>query len=98
MKLRRSRGEGCVSLRRDGRWMARVDLGWRDGKRRYKAIYGRTRREVTSALQTTLPAAQQGTLLGDERQTVGDYLGRWLADVARTRVRPRTYAGYAGHN
>jgi integrase len=76
--------------------MARVDLGWRDGKRRYKAIYGRSRRDVTNALRNALAAAQHGTLATDERQTVADYLTRWLADVARTRVRPRTLVGYEG--
>jgi integrase len=27
-------------------------------------------------------------------KTVGEFLTRWLTDVARTRVRPRTYVGY----
>lgn len=30
---RRGRGEGSICQRPDGRWMGRVDLGWRDGKR-----------------------------------------------------------------
>jgi len=74
--------------------MARVDLGWRDGKRRSKAIYGRTRRAVADTLRDALRAAQQGTLVGDERQTVPGFLTRWLHDVARPRVRPRTFVGY----
>ena len=37
---RRGRGEGSITQRADGRWMARVDLGWQDGKRRYKSVYG----------------------------------------------------------
>jgi integrase len=74
--------------------MARVDLGWQDGKRRSKAIYGRTRRAVADALQNALRAAQDGTLVADERQTVPAFLARWLQDVARTRVRPRTFVGY----
>jgi integrase len=93
---RRGKGEGSITQRSDGRWMGRLDLGWRDGKRRYKAVYGKTRREVVDRLRTSLSAAQQGTLISDERQTLGEYLTRWLADVARTRVRPRTYAGYEG--
>ena len=39
---RRGRGEGSIVQRADSRWMARVDLGWQDGKRRSKAIYGRS--------------------------------------------------------
>jgi integrase len=74
--------------------MARIDLGWRDGRRRSKAIYGRTRRAVADGLRDALKAAHDGTLIADERQTVGDFLARWLQDVARPRVRPRTFAGY----
>jgi integrase len=75
--------------------MARVDLGWRDGKRRYKTLYGRSRRAVATALRDALRDADQGTLVADARQTVREFLARWLSDVARTRVRPRTLAGYA---
>ena len=74
--------------------MARADLGWCDGKRRSKAIYGRTRRAVADALRDALKAAEQGTLVADERQTLAEFLTRWLQDVARTRVRPRTFVGY----
>ena len=71
-----------------------MDLGWQDGKRRSKAIYGRTRRAVADGLQNALRAVQQGTLAADERQTVQEFLKRWLHDVARTRVRPRTFTGH----
>src|SRR3984893_11440459 len=91
---RRGRGEGSIVQRADGRWMARVDLGWQDGKRRSKAIYGRTRRAVATGLQDARRAAQEGTLVADERQTIPEFLTRWLRDVARTRVRPRTLVGY----
>ena len=38
MATRRGRGEGSITRRADGRWMARVDLGWQDGKRRRKTL------------------------------------------------------------
>jgi hypothetical protein len=38
MSRRRGHGEGSISKRDDGRWEARVDLGWRDGKRRRKTL------------------------------------------------------------
>src|SRR4051812_5426196 len=94
MSRRRGRGEGSIVKRTDGRWMARVDLGWSDGKRQSKAIYGRTRRAVAGDLRKALKAAEDGTLVADERQTLADFLARWLQDVARPRVRPRTFVGY----
>jgi len=91
---RRGRGEGSIVKRADGRWMGRVDVGWSSGKRRSKAIYGRTRREVAVKLREALKKAEEGTLVVDERQTVGEFLARWLQDVVRARVRPRTLDGY----
>lgn len=93
---RRGKGEGSISQRADGRWMGRIDLGWQGGKRRSKSVYRKTRRAVADAIRDGLKAAEQGTLVGDERQTVGEFLTRWLQDVARPRVRPRTLTGYEG--
>ncbi len=93
MAKRRGRGEGSITKRKDGRWMARVDLGWQNGRRRRKTIYGRTRREVTDQLPTVLHNAQRGTLLADERQTVGQFLAAWLV-LKQSQLRPRAYASY----
>ncbi len=38
VRSRRGHGEGAISKRRDGRWEARVDLGWMDGKRVRKTL------------------------------------------------------------
>jgi integrase len=89
---RRGRGEGSITKRADGRWMARVDLGWRDGRRRYKSVYGRTRRQasdkLTKALRevSRLPACGStifgtaATLLlaqGVDPRTIMELLGHW---------------------
>lgn len=92
--IRRGRGEGSICRRSDGRWMGRVDLGWRDGKRRVKTIYGRTRRQVADRITETIRASKDGSLVEDERQTVSQFLVRWTDEVARPRVRPRTLATY----
>jgi integrase len=93
MTRRRGRGEGSITQRSDGRWMARVDLGWQDGKRRYKAVYGRTRRAVSDKLTKALRDVQQGTALPDERQTVEQYLTGWL-EHKHGRLRPRAWSTY----
>ena len=74
--------------------MARVDFGWKDGRRQRKTIYGATRRAVADALSTAMRKARDGSLRTDERQTVKQFVERWLLDVARVRVRPRTYVTY----
>ncbi len=45
-KRRRGHGEGTIVQRSDGRWMAQIDLGYVDGKRKRKTVYGKTRKEV----------------------------------------------------
>ena len=90
---RRGRGEGSIVQRRDGRWMARVDLGWIAGRRKYKAVYGKSRKDVASRLPKLLQAAQQGTVMVDERTTTGNCLDRWLGHK-QTRLRPRTFSTY----
>jgi integrase len=73
--------------------VARVDLGWRDGKRCRKAVYGKTRRDVAGKLTKVLRDVQQGAVLPDERQTVEQFLNRWL-DHKRSRLRPRAWLTY----
>ncbi|MBA3639356.1 MAG: hypothetical protein M3541_16930 [Acidobacteriota bacterium] len=93
MSRRRGHGEGSISQRADGRWMARVDLGYQNGKRRRKTVYGRTRKAVADQLPRILQAAQQGNVITDERQTVDRYLQDWLKHK-ESRLRPRAFATY----
>lgn len=93
MTTRRGRGEGSITRRADGRWMARVDLGWQDGKRRRKTLYGRTKREVQDKLRETLHRTEKGLPPIPEHETVGAFLRRWL-EIVRGKVRPRTHKSY----
>jgi integrase len=94
MSARRGHGEGSISQRQDGRWTARVDLGYVNGKRKRKQIYGKTRKEVAEQLKVLLLQQHQGLPIAPERQTVEQFLHRWLADVVAGSVRPRTYDSY----
>ena len=49
MRRRRGKGEGSIARRKDGRWEARYTIPTADGPKR-KALYGRTRAEVTEKL------------------------------------------------
>jgi integrase len=96
--MRRDKGAGeqprwLPSLRR---WRARyVDA---QGRRQavYSAIPGRAgERECARRRDAKLREARVG-LLGDPAQTLGDYLERWLVEVAAQRLRPRSFERYAG--
>ena len=93
MAGRRGRGEGGITKRKDGRWMAQADLGWQDGKRRRKAFYGRTKREVQEKLREALHRQEHGLPPVPEQETVGAFLRRWL-DVRQSLVRRRTLERY----
>ena len=90
---RRGRGEGGITKRRDGRWMGQADLGWQDGKRRRKSLYGRTKSEVQAKLRETLHRKAHGMPPVPEQETVGTFLRRWL-DVKKEGVRQRTWTRY----
>ena len=96
MGTRRGHGEGSIYQRKsDGKWVSSVDLGYVDGKRKRKTIYGKTRREVAEKLKVALRDQQQGLPVAVERQSVGQFLDRWLDDVVKPTVRPKTFATYA---
>ena len=78
MAKRRGHGEGSIYQRKDGRWTGAVDMGWRDGKRHRKTVYGKTRREVAEKVREVQRQIQQGLPVPPERLTVGQWLTAWL--------------------
>jgi integrase len=92
---RRGQNEGTIFLRRDGRWVALLNQGWRNGKRVRKSFYGQTRKEVQEELTKALSDIQKGLPVVTKEQTVSDYLDWWLPEVAQRTTRPSTYASYS---
>lgn len=91
---KRGNREGSIFQRADGRWCAVVSLGWRSGRRHRKHFYGETRAHVREQLTAALRAHQQGLPIDPERQTVGQFLDRWLTDCCEPSVRPSTLRSY----
>jgi integrase len=87
---RRGHGEGSIKQRADGLWEARVSL--EGGKRR--SFYGKTRREAQDKLRAALRDIDAGLDLSADRQTVAQYLDKWLSASAKPSVKVRTYEGY----
>jgi integrase len=83
---RRGRGEGSVFRRSDGRWEARLDLGFVNGKRKAKSLYARTRKEAAVKLRVAETQLASGALVLDERLTVAQWLEHWVKNVLSTRV------------
>ena len=97
MAGKRGRNEGSIFKRDDGRWCSIVDLGFEDCKRKRKYYYGRTEKEVRDQLLKARSDHSRGLPVAFERQTVGQFLYRWLEDSVKLSVRPLTYQQYEQH-
>jgi len=84
-----------VYRRADGRWVAMLDLGWQNGKRRRRAVYGKTRAEVVSKLQRLQEQQRHGIDLAAPTWLLKDWLALWLSDIKQTDgTRPSTWRRY----
>jgi integrase len=63
-----------------------------------KAFYGRTKAEALAKRNKALADYHAGLLIFDaNKETVGQYLERWLNESKRGNLAPRTYATYQSH-
>jgi integrase len=92
---RRGNGEGAIYQREsDGKWCASVDLGYGNGKRKRRVIYGETRKEVAAKLKALHRDQAAGVNLTPQQQTIKQFLENWLEETVKRQVRVRTYAKY----
>ncbi len=90
MSKKRGNGEGSITKRDDGRWMARYTVHTAKGPKR-RTVYAKTRTEAADKLAKALSDRTEGIVYDDENLTVGKYLDRWLKSVVRGSVRQSTY-------
>ena len=95
MAKKRPDGEGSVSQRSDGRWMARLSVG-RDagGKARRVTIYGATQAEVVTQLQALRNQRDVSAKSLYAKDTVAAYLKRWLDNDVEVNGEPKTLQEY----
>ena len=90
MSRKRGNGEGSITKRQDGRWMARYTVHTAKGPKR-NTVYGKTRKEAADGLAKVLADRTEGIIYDDENTTVGEYLDGWLKGSVRGSVRKSTY-------
>jgi integrase len=93
MTTRRDKGDGSVFQRADGKWVAMLDLGLVNGKRRRATRVTKTKREAQQKLAELKRLHGQGVDLTVERQTVNQYLDHWLSGIKQD-CKPKTHAIY----
>ena len=87
---KRGNGEGSISRRKDGLYMARYTIETATGTKR-RAIYAKTRKEAGEKLTEALANAHKGITANAGAITVGAFVERWLEDSVRGSVRQSTY-------
>jgi integrase len=88
---KRGNGEGSVYFdERMKLWRATVQVG--GGKRRY--LSGKTRQEVAHRLVAAAREIQQGQLPPNQRLTLAQYLGQWMEQSAKPRLKASTFESY----
>jgi integrase len=90
LSRKRGNGEGSITKRKDGRWMARYTVPTAKGPKR-RHVYGKTRKEAADKLAKVLSDRTEGVVYDDENMTVGDYLDAWLKGSVRGSIRQSTY-------
>jgi integrase len=90
---KRGNGEGSITRRKDGLYMARYTVETAIGAKR-KTLYGKTRGEVSEKLTKAMADRDEGLVFDADNLKVGEYLERWLVDSLLDTVRPTTYERY----
>jgi integrase len=90
---KRGNGEGSITKRSDGRWMARYTVHTAIGPKR-KHIYGRTRQEVAEKLSKAVSDRVGGVVFDGDHETLEAYLRRWIDEVLRGTVKQSTLENY----
>lgn len=93
---KRGHNEGTIYRHRaTGLWAAQVTVGYdAAGRPKRRTVYGKTRQEVAEKMARLLVETRQGILADPTRETVREFLERWLRDVVQPSVRPNTYLAY----
>jgi integrase len=90
---RRGNGEGSISRRTDGLYIARYWVETPKGPKR-RTLYGKTREEARDKMARALADRIDGLVFDDENVAVGEYLDSWLNGSVRGSVRQSTVDRY----
>lgn len=83
-----------IYQRKDGMWVAVLELPSRNGKRRRRLIYASTETGVKQKLKTERRTLEDRGDLPTSSPTVAWWFNYWLKNVAPMTIRPNTLVGY----
>lgn len=93
----RQKGTGSITQRQtDGMWVARVELPSDGTARRRKTLVRKKKADAVAALRQMLKDLEKSGDLITASPTVEQWMHQWLERIAKPRLRPNVYTGYAG--
>lgn len=91
MTKRRLNGEGSISKRKDGRWMARFYVTLPDGERKRRHIVLKDKNEVLRKMKEELAQAEKGITMAEGKRTVAEWIEYWLSEIDIDKVKDSTH-------
>ncbi|MFE7707142.1 tyrosine recombinase XerC [Streptomyces sp. NPDC057486] len=91
---RNANNEGTIYQRKDGRWEGSAYVLTTDGTYKRRSVYGKTWDDAHEKLTRLKADSLNGLPVATSKMTVSEYLGYWLLNVARGKVRRTTYVNY----
>lgn len=92
---RRAHGEGSLFQRKDGRWARIIDLGWVDGHRKRKYVYGATQAEALRKIREAQKTPEAGLPIPSDKLMVSAHLEHSLGALYPTLLEPSRRLGEA---
>ncbi len=92
---RRNAGEGVIYQDKNrGLWIYQVNYKASDGSTKRKKFAAKIKHEAMEKGKAFLLANQQGSILLKADMTVADWIGEWMENYVKPRIRPRTFEKY----
>lgn len=91
--------KGSIRQRSKGSWQLRYDiLDPESGMRKYvsETVRG-TKKEAERVLRECLAAVESGSYVTKQRETVAEFMQRWMDTYVATNTTVRTQEGYRGN-
>lgn len=94
MAKKRENGEGTITRLKNGTYMGRIFLGYKeDGKPNRVSVYDKTKSEVVKKLQELALSKAHG-LKEPSSMPLGKWMTFWLENFKRLKLKPKTYEVY----
>ena len=94
MGKRRANNEGCITKRKDGKWMARIKVGRReDGEVKYSYMYANTQQAVIERMNDLKLSLNMGIDVVKGDITVEQWLKVWM-EKYKQNLKPTTKTSY----